>query len=389
MNTKTQGGDAYETIRLGANTQARMWGSSATSVNPASTAGLYSQNHTGTSGLLYIYGNYTRTSGTDYWSYATDFDGAALGGSSRQANVRFAPNATATYANNATLQMLGSATASTSVDRQSTGNYAVVLTDSTWNAQYYQFRNLGTSGLNLLGTTTIALMNNGDFSLDITGGTSITIASSTIDQNASAQYFTIKFATSSGVTSGYNVTRLGVTGSAITFNNEYGNFAGEAYDNDGADGCGSIRWTDSTCLISDQRWYRFRADNGGEGALSSEWYDQSWTKRKRVRITNNTSSAATDLAVKMNVTYDSDMQTSFQDLRFTDSSGTTSIPYWVEASTASTQATVWVKVPSLPASSYADVFMYFGNATATANSVGTTTFQAFDDFEYGFNNISC
>ena len=389
VNTKSLGLDTYNILSLGANTQVRMWGSTSTTVTTDSSAGVYSQNNGGTSGLLYIYGNYTRTSGTDYWSYATDFDGAPLGGSSRQANVRFAANATATYANNAALSMIGSATASTSVDRQASGNYSLILNSATWNAQYYQFRNTGLSGVALLGTTTITSMNNGDFSLDITGGTSLTIASTTIDQNASSQIFTVKFATSSGVTSGYNVTRTGTTTSSIAFNSEYGNFSGEAYDSDGADGCGSIRWSDSACLISDQRAYRFRADDGGEGALASEWYDQSWTKRKRVRITNNTATAVSGLAVKMNVAYENgDMQTGFQDLRFTDSSGTTSIPFWMEASTASVNATVWVKVPQLPASSYADVFMYYGHGTAPYSGVGTTTFQAFDDFEDGFNDYT-
>jgi hypothetical protein len=84
--------------------------------------------------------------------------------------------------------------------------------------------------------------------------------------------------------------------------------------------------------------------------------------------------------VKIAVPYDSDMQADFDDLRFTDSTGVTPIPSWVESVTAAT-ATVWVKVSSLPASSFEDVFMYYSNGSATASSSGTSTFKFFDDFE--------
>lgn len=384
VNTKTQGSDVYATLRLGSGTQARMWDSSASTVETAAGAGLYSQDHTGVSGSLAIFGDYRRTSGTDHWSYAKDFDGTLLGGSSRQVNVRFAPYATATYATAASLEVLGVASASTTIDRLTSGNYAVVLDSAFLNASHYQFRNTGLSGLSLLGTTTITSMNDGDFSLDVSGGSMITIASTTIDQNASAQFFDIRFATSSGVTSGYNVSRVGTTGNAITFNDEYGNYAGESYDDDGADECGSIRWSDSACLISDQRAFRFRADDGAEGAPAGEWFDQSWSKRKPVRITNNTNTTVSDRAVKMTVSYDADMRTDFGDLRFTDASGTSSVPYWFESVSASSQAVVWVAVPELPATGYADLFMYFGSSTALSASSGTSTFLAFDDFEDGF-----
>ena len=386
INTKSVGGDSYDTMRLGVNTNIRMWGSSVTTTQLDSTASLYSQNNAASSGALNIYGNYTRTSGTDYWSYVTDFDGTALGGSSRQANVRFATNATATFSNSATLQMLGNATASTSVDRISSGNYGIILNSALWNANYYQFRNMNTAGLSLTGSTTITAMNNGDFSVDVNGGSAMTISSTTVDQNASAQYFYNKFATSSGITSAYNINRTGTTTNSITFNSEYGNIAGEAYDNDGPDGCGSIRWSDSSCLISDQRGFRWRNDDGAEGAPASEWYNQSWGKRQRVRISNNATSTYTNEQVKMTIPYDSEMKSNFDDLRFTDSSGTTSIPFWIESYTTSASAIVWVKLPTLPASGTSDIFMYFANSSASYAGVGTSTFSFFDDFED--NNIT-
>lgn len=71
----------------------------------------------------------------------------------------------------------------------------------------------------------------------------------------------------------------------------------------------------------------------------------------------------------------------FRDLRFTDSSGTTQIPYWIESYTASTTATVWVQVPSI--SSGTTIYMYYGTQATTASS-GTNTFPSlFDDFTSG------
>lgn len=380
MNGKTTGGDTYGTLELDANTNVRSWNSSASSYAIASSASLYSQDHAGVDGDLYVFGNYARTSGTDYWSYATDFDGTALGGSGRQVDVRFANNATSSYSNGAALEIIGSSTASTTVNNQGSGSFGISLTSATLNAQYYQIRNTNGSGLSLLGTTTITSLNFGEFTLDTQSGTSITIASTTIDQNASALYTNVSFATSSGV-SGINVFRTGTTTNAITFGSESGNISGETYDEDGSDGCGSIRWTDSSCLISDQRSFRWRNDDGAEGALASEWYNASWSRRQRVRLTTTATTTVTNVQVKFDVPYDSDMQADFDDLRFTDSGGTTSIPFWIESVITSATATVWAKIPSLPASSYADIFMYYGNGGVGSLSSGTTTFSFFDDFE--------
>jgi hypothetical protein len=87
--------------------------------------------------------------------------------------------------------------------------------------------------------------------------------------------------------------------------------------------------------------------------------------------------------VKLDVTYDADMQVDFEDLRFTNESGTTTIPYFIERYTASTDATVWVKVPSLVANDITTLFMYFNNAGASSTSSSTETFITADDFEDG------
>jgi hypothetical protein len=74
----------------------------------------------------------------------------------------------------------------------------------------------------------------------------------------------------------------------------------------------------------------------------SNWLSGLYTKRKPITITNS-DSALTDYQVKLDITYDSDMQPDFDDLRFTSGDGTTELSYWLESKTDSTSAIVWVK----------------------------------------------
>jgi hypothetical protein len=131
----------------------------------------------------------------------------------------------------------------------------------------------------------------------------------------------------------------------------------------------------------DQTHYRWRADDGGEGVPTASWYDESWAKRKKIRVTNGTGSELTDFQVKVDVTWDSDMQSDFDDLRFTDSTGTTSIGYWIESYISSATSTVWLKVPSIPASASADVYMYYGNGGVSTTGSASGVFIFYDGFE--------
>jgi len=387
INTKTLGGDAYNILKVGANTDIQMWNSSAGTYTVDASGSLYSQDHaTSGDGYLYIWGDYNRSSGGEYWDYTKDFDGAALGGSPRVANIRFASGASVTISGG-TFEMIGTATATTSVDYQSSGTYALNVSGGTLNASYYKIRNTGTNGLNLSGTPTITSLSYGDLELGTTGGSSMTVDETVINQNAGLTISNMRFATSSGVTSGWNVTRTGTTINAWTFNGTTaGNYYGESYDQDGGDDCGAIRWNNSACLFLDEPHYRWRADNGAEGVPTANWYDSNWSKRKKIRITNPTGNVLTNFAVKVEVKYDADMQSDFDDLRFTDSTGTSSVNYWIESYISSGTSTVWVKVPSIPASSAADVYVYYGNVAVSTTGSASGVFTFYDGFED--NNIT-
>jgi predicted ribosomally synthesized peptide with SipW-like signal peptide len=116
-------------------------------------------------------------------------------------------------------------------------------------------------------------------------------------------------------------------------------------------------------------------------AVKSDWYNTSWSYRRPVTI-SNPGSGLTAYQVKVDVTYDSDMKSNFDDIRFTDADGSTLLFHWRESYIASASATFWVKIPSVP-SGNKTIYMYYGNASASSASDGDATFEFFDDFEDG------
>ena len=116
-------------------------------------------------------------------------------------------------------------------------------------------------------------------------------------------------------------------------------------------------------------------------ANGMSWYNSSWLYRKPITIDNTSgTSTLTNYQVQVSVTYDSHMQSDFDDIRFTDSDGAALIDHWRETYTTSTSATFWVEVPSIATSSTITIYMYYGNSTATSASNGDNTFDFFDDF---------
>jgi prepilin-type N-terminal cleavage/methylation domain-containing protein len=132
--------------------------------------------------------------------------------------------------------------------------------------------------------------------------------------------------------------------------------------------------------LSSGKTYSYSTVSGWSEAFNAY---PGWTKRKTVTVSNS-GSTLTDYQVKLSVTYDSDMQSDFDDLRFSTASGTI-LNYWIESYTASTSAVVWVKVPTI-ANPSTDITMYYGNGSAATpteseeQTMGENTFIFFDDF---------
>jgi len=120
-----------------------------------------------------------------------------------------------------------------------------------------------------------------------------------------------------------------------------------------------------------------------------------WTYRKPVTLSRATG-AVTDYQMKLLVGESSGATgedvdcgglclSTFNDLRFTASDGTTLLDYWIESVSGATPnqlATVWVEFDSIGTGD-TTFYMYYGNAAASAVSSGANTFISFDDFERG------
>ena len=116
------------------------------------------------------------------------------------------------------------------------------------------------------------------------------------------------------------------------------------------------------------------------------WWNSTFTKRENITISGMNVPTRVNYAVAINVSYDSDMNTAFNDLRFTND--TTPIGYWIETNVTSKWAYVWINVPYLPPSPNATILMYYGSGDVTSTQNGKATFPFFDNFEDGSYNTT-
>jgi len=102
--------------------------------------------------------------------------------------------------------------------------------------------------------------------------------------------------------------------------------------------------------------------------------DSQFTNRKLITITTTGTSTPVNYQVKVTVPYDSNMQIDFQDVRFNTTDGTY-IDYWIESSTTSTTADIWIELPDAitdPGSD--DIYMYYGNGVLNDSGDRSTVF---------------
>jgi hypothetical protein len=111
--------------------------------------------------------------------------------------------------------------------------------------------------------------------------------------------------------------------------------------------------------------------------------------RRNITINNTANkNTLTDYQVAINLTYSSNMQPDFSDIRFTDTSDSL-LSYWIENQSNSQWAYVWVKVPNIPASSYVTIYVYYGNTTPVSSaSNGTNTFDFYVYNDVGYSQFS-
>ncbi len=109
-----------------------------------------------------------------------------------------------------------------------------------------------------------------------------------------------------------------------------------------------------------------------------------WRYNRTVTVTNSNTSAYSNEPVKVIVNTQTlvaagKMLANGDDIRFTDASCNL-LHYWIDSNMNTTNTVIWVKVPSLAASSNSTITMYYGNNCATPYQNGDSTFRIFDDF---------
>lgn len=107
------------------------------------------------------------------------------------------------------------------------------------------------------------------------------------------------------------------------------------------------------------------------------WWDTGWSKKKKVTLIEQSSKNLYRYTVGINVTYDSDMQSDFDDIRWIAGNETEELNYWKESGTSenSKSAVFWVFMPNITANDNTTIYMYYGNAGASAS--GTNISKAF------------
>ncbi len=108
------------------------------------------------------------------------------------------------------------------------------------------------------------------------------------------------------------------------------------------------------------------------------WWNTNWKQRSPITI-QNPGNTLTNYQIKLNLPYDSDMQNDFDDLRFVESDHSTLLSHWTESKNPGNQATIWIKIPSLP-SGATTIYAYYGNTQASSISNPSTTFDAYFNF---------
>lgn len=124
------------------------------------------------------------------------------------------------------------------------------------------------------------------------------------------------------------------------------------------------------------------ATNENVPATSSK--DEQWNYSQEIIVNESAGKTLTDYPVSVclnssNFNF-SKAESDGSDIRFFSENKT--LDYWIETWDPKNQeATIWVKVPLLPANGTNEILMKYGNSRVTATSNGKKTFDFFDDFD--------
>ncbi len=140
--------------------------------------------------------------------------------------------------------------------------------------------------------------------------------------------------------------------------------------------CGTYGWEVSSNRTlytvnydTDSNWCGCKMGSGGSGS----WANTSFDRCENITISNVGTSTLTNFPAYINLTYDSDMLSNYQDLRFYNASCSNSgtlLDYEIENYTAS-NANIWVRIPTLSTGSNT-ISVYYKNNTAVGSGQNAT-----------------
>jgi len=110
------------------------------------------------------------------------------------------------------------------------------------------------------------------------------------------------------------------------------------------------------------------------------WWNSSWQYKKKINLSTASGSTGTDYQITLNVSYESAMESDFDDLRFLNSDEDTELDYWIETKEDDEWALVWVEIDSDITTSTSSIYMYYGNSGASSTANVSETFIFGDDF---------
>lgn len=121
------------------------------------------------------------------------------------------------------------------------------------------------------------------------------------------------------------------------------------------------------------------------GASGINVWETNWQWRMPVQITENSGNALSNYQVLITVDTASlisvgKMRADCGDIRFIDTTDS-ELAYWLEKGCNTADTKIWVKVPSIPASSTETIYMYYGNLSVSSMSNGSRVFLFYEDFE--------
>ena len=116
----------------------------------------------------------------------------------------------------------------------------------------------------------------------------------------------------------------------------------------------------------------------GETLDEWAWWNSTWGNKREIQIREETGLSQTHYPVRLNITYTSEINSSWKDVRFVDTNELIELDYYLW-NTTSDYALIDVEL-NLIGGANTTIYIYYNNPAASTTSSGTDTYTYFKDF---------